>query len=74
MGAYPKRKQNRIEGYDYSAPGAYFITLCTANREKIFWNTVGADSIRPYGVNGDRIDEAVGFQADRPTHMAEILL
>lgn len=37
MNNMPKRKPIRIEGYDYSTPGAYFITVCTANREKIFW-------------------------------------
>ena len=47
MNELPKRKSIRIEGYDYSTPGAYFITVCTANREKIFWNSVGADIIRP---------------------------
>ena len=30
----PKRKPIRIDNYDYSTPGAYFITVCTANREK----------------------------------------
>lgn len=40
------RKRIRIEDYDYSA-GAYFVTVCTANREKIFWTCVGADIIRP---------------------------
>ena len=34
----PKRKLIRIENYDYSTPGAYFITICTANREKLFWS------------------------------------
>ena len=34
----PKRKKIRIEDYDYSTPGAYFITVCTTNREKIFWS------------------------------------
>lgn len=43
----PKRKPIRTEDYDYSSPGAYFITVCTANREKIFWTGVGADIIRP---------------------------
>ena len=47
MNDIPKRKHIRIEDYDYSTPGAYFITVCTANREKIFWNSVGADIIRP---------------------------
>ena len=34
----PKRKPIRMENYDYSTPGAYFITICTAKREKIFWS------------------------------------
>ena len=34
----PKRKKIRLSDYDYSTPGAYFITVCTANREKIFWS------------------------------------
>lgn len=34
----PKRKRIRIQDYDYSTSGAYFITVCTANREKIFWS------------------------------------
>ena len=34
----PKRKPIRIEDYDYSSPGAYFITVCTTNREKILWS------------------------------------
>ena len=38
MSELPKRKPIRIENYDYSTPGAYFITVCTANREKIFWS------------------------------------
>ena len=47
MSNLPKRQSIRIGDYDYSTPGAYFITVCTANREKIFWNSVGADIIRP---------------------------
>ena len=38
MNELPKRKNIRIEDYDYSTPGAYFITVCAANREKIFWS------------------------------------
>ena len=37
MNEQPKRKQIRIENYDYSAPGAYFVTICTANRAKVLW-------------------------------------
>ena len=38
MNELPKRKFMRIVDYDYSIPGAYFITVCTANREKLFWS------------------------------------
>ena len=38
MNNLPKRKHIRIEDYDYSTPGAYFVTVCTANRAKIFWS------------------------------------
>lgn len=37
MNEQPKRKQIRIENYDYSALGAYFVTICTKNREKVLW-------------------------------------
>ena len=74
MNVLPNRKTIRIAGYDYSMPGAYFVTVCTANREKIFWNRVGADNIRPYGVNGGRFHETVGFPSGRQTRPAEILL
>lgn len=32
----PKRKPVRLKGYDYSTPGAYFITICTKNRKQYF--------------------------------------
>ena len=31
----PKRKQIRLRTYDYSAPGAYFVTICTQDRRCI---------------------------------------
>ena len=40
----PKRKSPRIPGYDYSANGAYFITICTHQKKSLF-GPVGADSI-----------------------------
>ena len=32
---YPKRKRIRLPDYDYSTPGAYFVTICTAERRCI---------------------------------------
>ena len=31
----PKRKQIRLQNYDYSSRGAYFVTICTQNRRCI---------------------------------------
>ena len=46
----PTRKPIRIENYDYSTPGAYFITVCTANREKIFWSDRRGELCTPANV------------------------
>ena len=44
MNELPKRKPNRLKDYDYSQNGAYFVTICTQNRENLFSAvTVGAD-------------------------------
>ena len=54
----PKRKDIRLKNYDYSSPGAYFVTICTENRKNYFWNgsidpqvfdwhSVGANCVRP---------------------------
>ncbi len=32
----PVRKKLRLENYDYSSDGYYFVTICTHNREKLF--------------------------------------
>ena len=36
-----RRKLNRITEYDYSQNGAYFVTICTRDREKILSDIVG---------------------------------
>ena len=32
----PNRKRTRLNGYDYSLPGAYFVTICTAKKSHLF--------------------------------------
>ena len=32
----PQRKLNRLSEYDYGQEGAYFVTLCTQNRSRLF--------------------------------------
>ena len=34
---YPKRKNIRLQDFDYSTTGAYFITICTEKRKNLFW-------------------------------------
>jgi len=35
-----KLRSNRLRGYDYSQPGAYFATICTQDKECIFGDVV----------------------------------
>ncbi len=37
----PKRKHPRLDNYDYSSEGAYFVTICTQNRRCVLSRTVG---------------------------------
>ena len=39
----PCRKSPRLTGYDYSAPGVYFVTICTKNKQCILSKIVGGD-------------------------------
>ena len=41
----PKRKTNRLSYYDYSTPGAYFITICTQDRLPILGRLVGGGAL-----------------------------
>jgi putative transposase len=45
----PKRKANRLDGYDYSQNGAYFITICINERKQLLWEKVRANFVRPDG-------------------------
>ena len=40
-----KRKRTRLENYDYSQNGAYFITVCSHNKQCIFSNIAGGSAL-----------------------------
>ena len=40
----PQRKPLRLKEYDYSTPGAYFITICTKDRKHFLSEIVGDDA------------------------------
>ena len=41
------RKQTRLQNYDYSENGAYFITICTKDKQEVLCKSVGTTSGRP---------------------------
>jgi len=47
----PRRKKIRLEGYDYSANGLYFVTICVTEKYQVLWENVGANSVRPLTAN-----------------------
>ncbi len=42
---YKNRKNPRLNDYDYSQNGCYFVTICTKDRQRIFCNIVGRDDL-----------------------------
>lgn len=86
---YPARKPNRLPTFDYSTPGAYFITICTLDRASILGTVVGGDAlgapyvqltrtgeiVKRYILSGNRIP---GITVDKytimPNHIHLILL
>ena len=43
--ALPNRKPTRLPHFDYSTPGAYFITMCTENRKPLLSEIVGGGAL-----------------------------
>ena len=39
----PKRKPTRLKGYEYSTPGAYFITICVKDRKQLLSKIIVGD-------------------------------
>ena len=62
MGGNKRRKESiRLQGFDYNSAGAYFITICTENRQQTLSRIVGGDvldaptvQLLPYGKIADK--------------------
>ncbi|MBP3348865.1 MAG: hypothetical protein J6L92_08925, partial [Clostridia bacterium] len=72
----PRRKYIRLNDYDYSSPGAYFITICNKDRRNSFWTegfitdkvgwiTVGANCVRPQNLPLSRNGEIVRDELEK---------
>ncbi|MBR3588514.1 MAG: transposase [Clostridia bacterium] len=67
----PKRKPTRLKNYDYSTPGAYFVTICAGNRRCIFSDIiVGAIhespvlKLKTYGIIADNVIKKLNSRFD----------
>ena len=60
------RKNIRLQGYDYSRSGLYFVTVCTNFKEKILWQNVtdGNVSLSPAGKIVDDCINYIGENYD----------
>ncbi len=43
--ALPKRRPNRLPNFDYSTPGAYFLTICIDEKKCILGSIVGGGAL-----------------------------
>ena len=67
MRQFKSRKQNRLNGYDYSVNGYYYVTICTQNREYIFGDISNNEmALNKYG------DVAKNSWLDLPNHHENI--
>lgn len=71
----PKRKPTRLKEYDYSTPGAYFITICVKDRKELLSQiTVGDDALivpknhlSQYGLICDKYIENINIKYENVT-------
>ena len=85
----PQRKPNRLPHFDYSTPGAYFITICTKQKKCTLGRVVGGGALdapfvqlSKYGQTADRYilsgNRIPGVIVDKyvimPNHIHMILL
>ena len=55
-----KRKNLRLQEYDYGRNGAYFITICTKERRPILCDIVGDDAHIVPTIYGEIVEEYIG--------------
>ena len=61
-----QRKEHRLSGYDYSRPGAYFVTLCVKEKRNLFWDENAMQNHRM--VLTDTAHIAIGALEQIPEH------
>ena len=59
----PSRKRNRLQNYDYSQMGYYFVTICTYNRIRWFGEVI--DGEMHLNENGEIIQQQWEWRSDQ---------
>ena len=69
----PNRKHTRLPGYDYATPGAYFVTICTHEKQCIFGKIESGSMIGDAKLNYSPIGEiAKQYLLDTENHYDNI--
>ena len=70
----PKRKPTRLNGYDYSSSGAYFVTVCVKKRERLLGEIVGCGDfdapqmiLSEYGLV---LDKYINYMSKKYAHVS----
>ena len=60
----PERKNNRLTNYDYGQNGAYFVTICTKDKQKTLCEFVGDGSPvpKPIGIIAQTVTEQISVK------------
>ena len=76
MKELPKRKRIRLQNYDYSSNGLYFVTICTEDKKSILSTIVGDDvGIVPYKTGfGNQVVQNNGYKRNWFFNMAKVIL
>ena len=61
-----KRKSPRLKNYDYSTPGAYFVTICTKDRKNILSDIIVGEGLCALPTNkltsiGDFVENSIKY-------------
>lgn len=68
----PTRKPNRLPDFDYSTPGAYFLTICTQDKRCILGQIVGGGDFDTPQVSLSWMGEVVRHNVERSRQIANI--
>ena len=61
---YPTRKDIRLTGFNYANSASYFITVCTAERKRLFWTDYHDYVLSPLGETVERYIKEIPLHYD----------